>query len=86
MNACAKPVTVLTLPSLLQRVSAGISLIGAGLLLSGKVPEDTVTAALGMAASVRCIKLCLRYKLIVIDYLRFLIYFRNTVAIVKGKS
>jgi hypothetical protein len=38
-------------------LSACISLIGAGLLLSGKVPEGTVTAAGGMAASVRCIQL-----------------------------
>lgn len=38
-------------------LSAGISLIGSGLLLSGKVPEGTVTAAGGMAASVRCIQL-----------------------------
>lgn len=38
-------------------LSACISLVGAGLLLSGKVPEGTVTAAGGMAASVRCIQL-----------------------------
>jgi hypothetical protein len=38
-------------------LSAFISLVGAGLLLSGKVPEGTVTAAGGMAASVRCIQL-----------------------------
>ncbi|TBR56409.1 hypothetical protein B4U84_30065 [Westiellopsis prolifica IICB1] len=37
-------------------LSACISLVGAGLLLSGKVPEGTVTAAGGMAASVRCIQ------------------------------
>ncbi|MBW4428787.1 TRADD-N-associated membrane domain-containing protein [Nostoc sp.] len=38
-------------------LSACISLVGAGLLLSGKVPEGTVTAAGGMAASVRCTRL-----------------------------
>lgn len=38
-------------------LSSCISLVGAGLLLSGKVPEGTVTAAGGMAASVRCIQL-----------------------------
>jgi CHASE2 domain-containing sensor protein len=38
-------------------LSACISLLGAGLLLSGKVPEGAVTAAGGMAASVRCIQL-----------------------------
>ncbi|MEH2182352.1 TRADD-N-associated membrane domain-containing protein [Nostoc sp.] len=38
-------------------LSACISLVGAGLLLSGKVPEGTVTAAGGMAASVRCTQL-----------------------------
>ncbi len=38
-------------------LSAGISLIGYGLLLSGKVPEGAVTATGGMAASVRCIQL-----------------------------
>ncbi|MCC5619667.1 hypothetical protein LC605_32480 [Nostoc sp. CHAB 5836] len=38
-------------------LSACISLLGAGLLLSGKVPEASVTAAGGMAASVRCIQL-----------------------------
>ncbi len=37
-------------------LSACISLVGAGILLSGKVPEGTVTAAGGMAASVRCIQ------------------------------
>ncbi|KOP23285.1 hypothetical protein AMR41_26965 [Hapalosiphon sp. MRB220] len=37
-------------------LSACISLVGAGLLLSGKVPKGTVTAAGGMAASVRCIQ------------------------------
>ncbi len=38
-------------------LSAGISLVGSGLLLSGKVPEGAVTATGGMAASVRCIQL-----------------------------
>lgn len=38
-------------------LSACISLVGAGLLLSGKVPEGTVSAAGGTAASVRCIQL-----------------------------
>ncbi|QLE46655.1 hypothetical protein FD723_40920 (plasmid) [Nostoc sp. C052] len=38
-------------------LSACISLVGAGLLLSGNVPEGTVTTAGGMAASVRCIQL-----------------------------
>jgi hypothetical protein len=32
-------------------------LVGAGLFLSGKVPEGTVTAAGGMAASLRCLQL-----------------------------
>ncbi|MBE8969622.1 hypothetical protein IQ277_26400 [Nostocales cyanobacterium LEGE 12452] len=38
-------------------LSACISIVGAGLLLSGKVPEGTVIAAGGMAGSVRCIQL-----------------------------
>lgn len=38
-------------------LSVGISLIGSGLLLWGKVPEGAVTATGGMAASVRCIQL-----------------------------
>lgn len=38
-------------------LSACISLVGAGLLLSSKVPEGTVTAVGGMAASVRCLQL-----------------------------
>ncbi|MBO3463024.1 hypothetical protein G7B40_041045 [Aetokthonos hydrillicola Thurmond2011] len=38
-------------------VSFCISVIGAGLLLSGKVPEGTVTAASGLASSVLCIQL-----------------------------
>lgn len=38
-------------------LSACISLVGGGLLLSGKVSEGTVTAAGGMAASVQCIQL-----------------------------
>ncbi|MBU7584855.1 MAG: hypothetical protein KAF91_18415 [Nostoc sp. TH1S01] len=37
-------------------LSASISLIGAGLLLSGKVTEGTFTAIGGMTASVRCIQ------------------------------
>ena len=38
-------------------VSTFISLVGAGLLLTGKVNEGAVTAAGGMAASVRCVHL-----------------------------
>lgn len=38
-------------------LSACISVVGGGLMLSGKVSEGTVTAAGGMAASVRCIQL-----------------------------
>ncbi|GBE95724.1 TRADD-N-associated membrane domain-containing protein [Nostoc cycadae] len=38
-------------------LSAGISIVGAGLLLSGKVPEGGITAAGGIAASVRCVQL-----------------------------
>ncbi|MHC5770267.1 MAG: TRADD-N-associated membrane domain-containing protein [Nostoc sp.] len=38
-------------------LSACIGLVGAGLLLLGKVTEGTVTAAGGMAASVRCVQL-----------------------------
>lgn len=38
-------------------VSFCISLVGAGLLLSGKVPEGTITAGGGLASSVRCIQL-----------------------------
>jgi hypothetical protein len=38
-------------------LSTCISLIGAGLLLTGKVTEGTVTATGGMAASVRCTQL-----------------------------
>lgn len=38
-------------------LSAFIGLVGAGLLLLGKVTEGTVTAAGGMAASVRCVQL-----------------------------
>lgn len=38
-------------------LSACISLIGAGLLLTGKVTEGTITATGGMAASVRCAQL-----------------------------
>lgn len=37
--------------------SVCISLVGSGLLLTGKVPEGAVTATGGMAASVRCIQL-----------------------------
>lgn len=37
-------------------LSACISLIGAGLLLTGKVTEGAVTATGGMAASVQCIQ------------------------------
>lgn len=38
-------------------LSACIGLLGAGLLLLGKVPEGGVTAAGGIAVSVRCIQL-----------------------------
>ena len=38
-------------------LSACISFVGGGFMLSGKVSEGTVTAAGGMAASVRCIQL-----------------------------
>lgn len=37
-------------------VSFGIGLVGAGLLLSGKVPEGTVTSAGGLVSSVQCLK------------------------------
>ncbi|MEH1780263.1 MAG: hypothetical protein V7L26_14295 [Nostoc sp.] len=37
-------------------LSACISLIGAGLLLTGRVTEGSITATGGMAASVRCIQ------------------------------
>ncbi len=37
-------------------LSFGINLIGAGLLLSSKVPEGTVTAAGGLVSSVQCLK------------------------------
>lgn len=37
-------------------VSFCISLVGAGLLLSGKVPEGTVTSAGGLASSVQCLQ------------------------------
>lgn len=37
-------------------VSFGISLIGAGLLLSGEVPEGTVTSAGGLVSSVQCLQ------------------------------
>lgn len=37
-------------------VSFCISVVGAGLLLSGKVPEGTITSAGGLASSVRCLK------------------------------
>lgn len=38
-------------------MSTFISLIGAGLLLTGKASEGAVTAASGMVASVRCVQL-----------------------------
>lgn len=38
-------------------ISACISLVGAGLLLSGKVPEGTVTTTGGLASSIRCVQL-----------------------------
>ena len=37
-------------------VSACVGLLGAGLLLSGKLPEGTVTAAAGVASSACCIR------------------------------
>lgn len=37
-------------------VSFCISLVGAGLLLLGKVPEGTVTSAGGLVSSVQCLK------------------------------
>ncbi len=37
-------------------LSFGIGLVGAGLLLSGKVLEGTVTAVGGLASSVQCIQ------------------------------
>jgi hypothetical protein len=36
-------------------VSACVGLFGAGLLLSGKLPEGTVTAASGVASSAYCV-------------------------------
>ncbi len=38
-------------------VSFGVSLAGAGLLLSGKLPEGAVTALGGLASSAHCIRL-----------------------------
>ena len=37
-------------------ISACIGVLGAGLLLSGKLPEGTVTAAGGVASSACCIR------------------------------
>ncbi len=37
-------------------ISFFISLIGGGLLLSGKVPSGTVTTALGLVSSAGCLK------------------------------
>ncbi|HEY9876854.1 MAG TPA: hypothetical protein V6D29_00300 [Leptolyngbyaceae cyanobacterium] len=37
--------------------SVSVGLIGAGLLLSGKVPEGTVTATGGLVSSIRCVQL-----------------------------
>ncbi len=37
-------------------ISFFISLIGGGLLLSGKVPSGTVTSALGLVSSAGCLK------------------------------
>ena len=37
-------------------VSFFISLVGAGLLLSGKVPEGTVTSAGGLVSCVQCLQ------------------------------
>ncbi|NJL89971.1 MAG: hypothetical protein HC916_09430 [Coleofasciculaceae cyanobacterium SM2_1_6] len=38
-------------------LSTGISILGAGLLLSGRVPEGAFTATSGTAISVACFKL-----------------------------
>lgn len=38
-------------------ISACVSLIGAGLLLSGKVPEGMVITSGGLVSSVRCVRL-----------------------------
>jgi hypothetical protein len=38
-------------------IATGISLLGATLLLIGKVPEGTVTTAGGLATSIHCIRL-----------------------------
>lgn len=38
-------------------ISASVGLIGAGLLVSGKVPEGSVTAAGGLVSSIRCVQL-----------------------------
>ncbi len=38
-------------------ISFGISLVGAGLLLSNKVPQGTATAAGGMVSSALCVQL-----------------------------
>ena len=37
-------------------VSACVGLVGAGLLLSGKLPEGAVTAASGLASSACCVR------------------------------
>jgi hypothetical protein len=37
-------------------ISAGVGLLGAGLLLSGRLPEGTITAAGGLASSACCIR------------------------------
>ncbi|HLO83380.1 MAG TPA: hypothetical protein VK203_00015 [Nostocaceae cyanobacterium] len=37
--------------------SVCVSLVGAGLMLSGAVPQGTITAAVGMVASVGCTQL-----------------------------
>jgi hypothetical protein len=38
-------------------IATGISLLGAALLLTGKVPEGAVTTAGGLASSLHCIRL-----------------------------
>lgn len=37
-------------------ISFSISLIGGGLLLSGKIPSGTITSAVGLVSSAGCIK------------------------------
>ena len=37
-------------------ISFSISLIGGGLLLSGKIPSGTITSGVGLVSSARCLK------------------------------